>query len=105
MTSPAAHRRYDISEYVRLEDYSNVRHEFLDGQIYAMAGGTPEHGTYAANVIAILSASLAGRRFRVQTSDVRIRLCCPASRATCLRKARVGERRQAVGVKLSVLNV
>ena len=74
MTSPAAHRNYLISEFVRLEEYSNVRHEFLGGQIYAMAGGTPEHGTYAANVIAILASGLVGRRCRVQTSDVRIRV-------------------------------
>jgi Uma2 family endonuclease len=74
MTGPAAHRKYLVSEYVRLEGYSNVRHEYLDGQIYAMAGGTPEHGTYAANVIALLSAGLVGRRCRVQTSDVRIRV-------------------------------
>jgi len=51
-----------------------VRHEFLAGQIYAMAGGTPEHGTYAANLIGILTAHLADRPCRVQTSDVRIRV-------------------------------
>jgi Uma2 family endonuclease len=74
MASPAAHRKYTIAEYVRLEEYSNVRHEYLEGQIYAMAGGTPEHGTYAANVIAILAAALRDRPCRVQTSDVRIRV-------------------------------
>lgn len=73
-TGHAAHRRYTIHEFVRLEEYSNVRHEFLDGQIYAMAGGTPEHGTRAANVIGLLTAGLRGRPSRVQTSDVRIRV-------------------------------
>lgn len=74
MVSPATHPRYDIADYVRLEAYSNVRHEFIEGQIYAVAGGTPEHGLYAANIISLLSAALAGRRCRVQTSDVRIRV-------------------------------
>jgi len=69
-----AHRRYTIGDFVRLEEYSNVRHEFLDGQIYAMAGGTPEHGARAANVIGLLTAQLRGRPCRVQTSDVRIRV-------------------------------
>jgi Uma2 family endonuclease len=73
-TTPAAHARYTLEEYVRLEEYSNVRHEFLDGQIYAMAGGTPEHGTWTANVIGLLTAQLRGRPCRVQTSDVRIRV-------------------------------
>jgi Uma2 family endonuclease len=72
--SPARHREYTIEEYVQLEDYSNTKHEFLDGQIYAMAGGTPEHGMYAANIIRILGVHLQGRRCRVQTSDVRIRV-------------------------------
>jgi Uma2 family endonuclease len=74
MTGGTAHRKYTIFEYVQLEEYSNVRHEYLDGQIYAMAGGTPEHGTYAANVIGLLTAQLRGRPCRVQTSDVRIRV-------------------------------
>lgn len=68
------HRKYTLEEYVRLEEYANVRHEFLDGQIYAMAGGTPEHGTYAANVIGLLTSQLVGKPCRVQTSDVRIRV-------------------------------
>ena len=49
------HWQYSIVDYVRLEEYSNVRHEFLDGRILAMAGGTPEHGARAAAVIAALS--------------------------------------------------
>jgi len=74
VAAPTSHRRYTLEEYVRLEEYANVRHEFLAGQIYARAGGTPEHGTYAANLIGILTAHLADRPCRVQTSDVRIRV-------------------------------
>jgi len=74
MANPAPHRKYTIEDFVRVEQYSNVRHEFLDGQIYAMAGGTPEHGTYAANVIGLLASQLRERRCRIQTSDVRIRV-------------------------------
>jgi len=67
-------RTYTLAEYLDLERYSNVRHEFVRGQILAMAGGTPEHGTFAANVIAVLSTQLRDRPCRVQTSDVRIRV-------------------------------
>lgn len=74
MTTARRHHEYSIAEFVRLEGYSNVRHEFVDGQIYAMAGGSPEHGTYAANVIGLLTAALRGRPCRVQTSDVRVRV-------------------------------
>jgi len=74
VAAPTSHRRYTLEEYVRLEEYANVRHEFLAGQIYARAGGTPEHGTYAANLIGLLTTHLANRPCRVQTSDVRIRV-------------------------------
>ena len=72
--SHASHWKYSIQDYVRLEEYSNVRHEFLDGRIYAMAGGTPEHGARAAAIIAALSVQLRGKPCRVHTSNVRIRV-------------------------------
>jgi Uma2 family endonuclease len=74
MAVSTIHHRYMLEEYLRLEAYANVRHEFLGGQIYAMVGGTPEHGTYAVNVIGLLTSQLQTRRCRVQTSDVRIRV-------------------------------
>ncbi len=74
MTAATPHRKYTLEEFVELEQYSNVRHEYLAGQIYAMAGGTPEHGTYCANVIALLAAQLESMPCRVMTSDVRIRV-------------------------------
>jgi len=42
MLSSARHHRYTYSEYLALEEHANVRHEFFDGEIYAMTGGTPE---------------------------------------------------------------
>jgi len=39
---------YPYSDYVTLEEGSSVRHEFLGGEIYAMAGGTPTHAALAA---------------------------------------------------------
>lgn len=67
-------RHYTLEEYLALERYSNVRHEYLDGEIFAMAGGTREHGAIAANVIGALTAHLRGRPCQVHTSDVRIRV-------------------------------
>jgi Uma2 family endonuclease len=68
------HSEYTLAEYVALERYSNVRHEFADGQVLAMAGGTPGHGRLAANVIALLVAALRARPCAVHTSDVRVRV-------------------------------
>jgi Uma2 family endonuclease len=60
------------AEYRSLERASNTRHEYLEGVIYAMAGGSPEHAALAANVIALLNVALRGRACRVHSSDLRI---------------------------------
>lgn len=69
-----ARQRFSFREYIRLEEYSNVRHEFFDGVIYAMAGGTPRHAALAARVIGEIRAQLAGRSYEVFTSDLRVRV-------------------------------
>jgi Uma2 family endonuclease len=66
--------RFSYADYVALEAESTIKHEFLDGVVYAMSGGTPEHGAIAAQIIGLLSAQLAGKRCRVFTSDVRVRV-------------------------------
>jgi Uma2 family endonuclease len=72
--SQAAHPvRYSFADYVALERASNVKHEHLDGQIYAMAGGTPEHAALVATVSGLLFAQLRGKPCRVYSSDLRVR--------------------------------
>jgi Uma2 family endonuclease len=73
MTEPAR-RRFSFRDYVRLEEYSNIRHEFLEGVIYAMAGGTPEHAALAARIIRGIGARLEGSPCEVFTSDLRVRV-------------------------------
>jgi Uma2 family endonuclease len=67
-------QRFSFVEYLTLEEIAGVKHEFLDGHVWAMAGGTPAHAAIAANVIALLSAQLRDRPCRVFTSDLRIRV-------------------------------
>lgn len=69
-----ARQPYSFEEYVELEAGSSVKHEFLDGEVWAMAGGSLRHGAIAANVVGLLRQALAGRRCQVFTSDVRIRV-------------------------------
>ena len=64
---------YTYAEYLGFEASSNVKHEFLDGQIYAMAGGTPEHAALAAAVITLLGPQLRGGNCRPYNSDLRVR--------------------------------
>jgi Uma2 family endonuclease len=70
----SARQVYSFDEYVDLDADSRVKHEFLDGLVWAMAGGSPEHAAVAAAVSAALSAELRGRPCRVFSSDLRVRV-------------------------------
>ena len=64
--------RYTYAEYVALERESPTKHEFLDGEIYAMAGGSEDHSALAAEVLRALGNAAADLPCRVHTSDLRI---------------------------------
>lgn len=74
MTEPARKLKFTFAEYLAMEAASATKHEYLDGEIYDMAGGTPDHSGLAANVIGELRAALRGRPCRVFTSDLRVRV-------------------------------
>jgi len=65
---------FTFAAYVHLEEGSPIKHEFLDGVVYAMAGGSPEHAAVAGNLIRLLGVALEGKRCQVFTSDLRIRV-------------------------------
>ena len=66
--------RYTWHDYLMLEQSSNVRHEYFDGEIFAMAGGTPLHSALAVRVASLLDAQLEGSNCRVFNSDLRVRV-------------------------------
>ncbi|GAC1351925.1 MAG: hypothetical protein NVS3B20_06550 [Polyangiales bacterium] len=74
MAAPSHHVQYTFTEYLALEASSNVKHEYLEGQIYAMAGGTPEHAALAATVVGLLFPQLREGRCRAYDSDLRVRV-------------------------------
>jgi Uma2 family endonuclease len=68
------HHRYTYADYVGLETYSDTKHEFLDGEIYAMSGGTRDHASLSATMIHLLFNAVGDRPCDVHTSDLRIRV-------------------------------
>lgn len=69
---PVAQMSY--AEYLALEAESDTKHEFVNGEVHAMAGGTIQHGALAMAVGTALSNALRDRRCRVLSSDVRVRV-------------------------------
>lgn len=72
MSAPRRIHRYQYADYVALETVSADKHEFLDGEIYALAGGLEEHSALAAEVVRRLGEAVVDRPCRVHTSDLRI---------------------------------
>lgn len=62
------------AEYLEIEAGSDVKHEYLRGEAWAMAGGTPEHGRVAIRVAAALTQALSGKPCEVFSSDVKLRI-------------------------------
>ncbi len=66
------YHRYTYSQYVAIEHDSSTKHEFVDGEIYAMAGGSEDHSALSASLIVALGAAVGDRPCRVHTSDLRV---------------------------------
>ena len=69
-------RLYTIEEYLAMEETSLVNHEFDNGKLIPMAGGTPPHSEIKASVVMALGilARQSKKVCRVFNSDVRIHL-------------------------------
>lgn len=61
-------------DYLALEEKSAVRHEFIAGEIHAMAGESVAHNTIAGNIFAAFRAKLRGGPCRVLFGSVKLRL-------------------------------
>jgi Uma2 family endonuclease len=68
----AAERTYTKEEYLELEINSEDRHEFWDGEVRLMTGGTPDHNDIAGNLLVALKAALRGRPYRTFILDQRL---------------------------------
>ncbi len=72
MDKPQRVHRYTYADYVGIEMYSDIRHEFLDGEIFAKAGGSEDHAALATRIIVGLDQAVGDRPCRVLGSDLRI---------------------------------
>jgi Uma2 family endonuclease len=64
---------FSPEDYLAFERTAQTRHEYLDGQIYAMAGGSPPHNAICFNVAGELYLQLKGKPCQGFTSDQKIR--------------------------------
>lgn len=74
MTAAKELRLLTVEEYLAAELKSDVRHEYLGGYLYAMAGGKNAHQAIASNFIISLGGQLRGNPCQTYNSDTKLRI-------------------------------
>lgn len=74
MARPEPHGTMTVQEYLRFDESSPLRHEYVRGEVYAMSGVTLRHDRIARNVLIALSAAAGDGPCETFSSDVRLRV-------------------------------
>jgi Uma2 family endonuclease len=72
MVDAAERTRMTPAEYLAFERTADTKHDFWDGDVFAMAGASPRHNAIVANLLALLDAPLAGGPCRAFASDLKV---------------------------------
>lgn len=70
----ATKRVYTPEEYLALERKAETKSEYINGEIYAMAGASREHNYIAGDLFGELRSQLRGRNCKLFMSDMRVRV-------------------------------
>ncbi|MEB3125182.1 MAG: Uma2 family endonuclease [Synechococcales bacterium] len=65
-------RKLSPDEYFEWEARQEVRYEYINGEVFAMAGGTIAQSTIASNLIALFRPHVRGQNCRVLGSDGKV---------------------------------
>lgn len=74
MSQPAPQCRFDASAYLDWEAQQADKHEYLGGEVFAMAGASDAHVTLAGNLFVALRTHLRGGPCSVFISDMKLRV-------------------------------
>ena len=65
---------YTVEEYLAFERKALDKHEYVDGEIIAMAGASREHNLIGTNTTVALATNLRGKGCEVYANDMRVRM-------------------------------
>lgn len=63
-----------VEEYLAAEEKAEVRHEYIDGQVFAMTGATDAHNVICSNLLALFHSFLRGSGCRAYINDMKVRV-------------------------------
>jgi Uma2 family endonuclease len=72
IASPQKPPKMSIEEYLEWESQQEVRHEYVNGELFAMTSGTIPHNDIALNLYTALRPHLKSRGCRINVSDVKV---------------------------------
>lgn len=70
--SVAEKRKLTPADYLAVERQAGTKSEYLDGEVFAMAGGTHRHSLIGSNALVALATRLKGRSCQALNSDMRV---------------------------------
>ena len=65
---------WTVAEYLAYEEASEFKHEYIDGEIYAMTGGTGNHSEIKMNTAIAIGRQLDDSNCSLRDSDMRVRV-------------------------------
>lgn len=74
IATPQQPQKMTIEEYLEWEPQQDIRYEYVNGEIFAMTGGTIPHNDIALNLYRALYPHLRSRGCRVNVSDVKVQV-------------------------------
>ena len=72
MLTQSPPKTLSLEEYRNLETIAEVKHEYHDGEIIEMTGGSINHNSILINLIVLLKLASRGTNYRLQSSDLRL---------------------------------
>ena len=61
-----------VADYLAWEEWQELKHEYIDGEIIEMTGGTGDHSIIAANIMLGLGSRINRQVFTIYNSDMRV---------------------------------
>lgn len=74
MSTAPQYQPISVRDYLDGEETAKRKHEYVDGVVYAMTGGTPDHSRIAVSCVGLLFAQLRGQKCEAFNSDMKIRV-------------------------------
>jgi len=74
MSLKYAHDKISVDEYLRGEMLAEYKHEFVDGEVYVMAGASENHNLLTGNFATEIKNQLKGKPCKIFVSDMKVKV-------------------------------